>query len=153
MSRLDAGVPLFLPVRVHIEALRPVSGGVASVGIPWKADGIVTLRVHAKTHGAEVTLGHPAPLGAARRPGVDSRPGSCGTVLNPDVDRAQMEGGIGFGLSSALYGAIKFMDGAVDQSNINDYRLMPIDDAPANALCAATTKRVRQLPVGAASPA
>ena len=45
----------------------------------------------------------------------------CGIAVNPDNVRAQMEGGIGFGLSAALHGAITIKDGAVEQSNFHDY--------------------------------
>ena len=41
----------------------------------------------------------------------------CGTPINPDVIAAQMEGGIGFGLGAALYGAITLKDGQVEQTN------------------------------------
>ena len=54
----------------------------------------------------------------------------CGTAVNPDIIRAQMEGGIGFGLSAALYGAITLKDGRVEQSNFNDYRVLRINEAP-----------------------
>jgi isoquinoline 1-oxidoreductase beta subunit len=99
----------------------------------------------------------------------------CGLAVNPDVVRAQMEGGIGYGLSAALSGAITFKDGAVEQSNFNDYPVLRIDAMPAvevhivpstappsgvgepgvppiapavaNALAAATGKRLRKLPL------
>ena len=100
----------------------------------------------------------------------------CGIVVNPDVVRAQMEGGIGYGLAAALRGAITLKDGRVEQSNFHDYTMlrmneMPVVDvhivpstekptgagepgvppvAPAvvNALYQATGKRIRTLPIG-----
>ena len=99
----------------------------------------------------------------------------CGIAVNPDVVRAQMEGGIGYGLSAALYGAITLKDGAVEQSNFNDYPVLRINEMPAvevhivassdmptgvgepgvpviapavaNALAAATGQRIRNLPL------
>jgi isoquinoline 1-oxidoreductase beta subunit len=43
----------------------------------------------------------------------------CGIAVNPDVIAAHMEGGIGFGLGAALYGAITLKDGKVEQSNFD----------------------------------
>jgi isoquinoline 1-oxidoreductase beta subunit len=99
----------------------------------------------------------------------------CGTPINPDVIAAQMEGGIGFGLSAALYGAITLKDGRVEQSNFNNYRVLrmnempkvevhivpsaeaptgvgepgvaPIGPAVANAIFAASGRRVRSFPL------
>jgi len=101
----------------------------------------------------------------------------CGTVVNPDGVRAQMEGAIIFGLSAALKGQITIQDGAVQQSNFHDYPVLRLEEGPvievhlvpsterpsgmgepgvppiapavANALFAATGKRVRKLPLGA----
>jgi isoquinoline 1-oxidoreductase subunit beta len=98
----------------------------------------------------------------------------CGTPINPDVITAQMEGGIGFGLGAALYGAITLKDGRVEQTNFDAYQVLRIDEMPkvevhivqspeaptgvgepgvapvgpavANAVFAVTGKRLRVLP-------
>ena len=54
----------------------------------------------------------------------------CGIAVNPDVVRAQMEGGIGYGLSAALYSAIDLDRGVVVQSNFHDYRTLRIHEMP-----------------------
>jgi isoquinoline 1-oxidoreductase beta subunit len=54
----------------------------------------------------------------------------CGTPINPDVIAAQMEGGIGFGLGAALYGAVTLKDGHVQQSNFNSYRVLRMNEMP-----------------------
>jgi isoquinoline 1-oxidoreductase subunit beta len=54
----------------------------------------------------------------------------CGSVVNPDTVRAQIEGGLIFGLSAALFNEITVTNGAVDQSNFHDYRVLRIDEAP-----------------------
>jgi CO/xanthine dehydrogenase Mo-binding subunit len=99
----------------------------------------------------------------------------CGTAINPDIVRQQMEGGIIFGLTAALFGEISFEDGRVAQSNFHDYRMLrlaespaieveimpsseppsgvgeagvpPIAAAVANAVFAATGQRLRELPL------
>jgi isoquinoline 1-oxidoreductase beta subunit len=99
----------------------------------------------------------------------------CGIVVNPDIVKAQMEGGLGFGLSAALHGKITLKDGAVEQSNFHDYPVLRFAEMPqvevhivpsaekptgvgepatpviapavANALAAATGKRLRELPL------
>ncbi|MCO8310937.1 xanthine dehydrogenase family protein molybdopterin-binding subunit [Pseudomonas mandelii] len=54
----------------------------------------------------------------------------CGLVVNPDVVRAQIEGGIGYGLGIALYSSITLQDGLVEQSNFHNYRPLRIDEMP-----------------------
>jgi isoquinoline 1-oxidoreductase beta subunit len=99
----------------------------------------------------------------------------CGVAVNPEVIRAQMEGGIVYGLTAALYGAITLKGGAVEQSNFHDYAPLRMSEMPrvevhivpskekpsgvgepatpviapavANAVFAATGKRVRSLPI------
>jgi isoquinoline 1-oxidoreductase beta subunit len=99
----------------------------------------------------------------------------CGQAVNPDSVRAQIEGGLVFGMTSALYSEITFDAGRVEQSNFNNYRMLRMDEAPpidvylvestetpgglgetgcaaafpalANAVFAATGKRVRRLPI------
>ncbi|HLA26794.1 MAG TPA: xanthine dehydrogenase family protein molybdopterin-binding subunit [Syntrophales bacterium] len=99
----------------------------------------------------------------------------CGSVVNPDAIRAQMEGGIVFGLTAALYGEITFEKGRVKQGNFQDYPMLrvhempvvetyivdsaeamggvgepgvpPIAPAVANAIFVATGKRARRLPI------
>jgi isoquinoline 1-oxidoreductase beta subunit len=98
----------------------------------------------------------------------------CGQVINPDMVAAQMEGGIVFGLTAALYGEITFEGGQTQQSNFNNYTMLRINEMPrvevhivpsheapggcgeppvpsiapavANAIFAATGKRLRRLP-------
>jgi isoquinoline 1-oxidoreductase subunit beta len=99
----------------------------------------------------------------------------CGLAVNPDGIRAQLESGIIFGLTAALYGEISFNKGEVQQSNFSDYPMLRIHEMPRievhilpstesmdgvgepgvpsiapallNALFAATGKRIRRLPV------
>ncbi|WP_439499560.1 molybdopterin cofactor-binding domain-containing protein [Bosea sp. (in: a-proteobacteria)] len=54
----------------------------------------------------------------------------CGTAVNPDIIRAQMEGGIGFGLGHALYGEITLDEGRPVQLNFDSYRSLRIHEMP-----------------------
>ena len=56
--------------------------------------------------------------------------GSVGVPINPDVIRAQLEGGIGFGLGAALRNRITLTDGVVDQTNFDGYEPLRISDMP-----------------------
>jgi isoquinoline 1-oxidoreductase subunit beta len=99
----------------------------------------------------------------------------CGTVVNPDTVKAQIEGGIVFGVSGALWGEATLKNGRVEQSNFNNVRVLRINETPAievhlvrngeapggigepgtavtapavaNAVFAATGKRIRTLPL------
>ncbi len=100
----------------------------------------------------------------------------CGPVVNPSIVEAQMESAIVYGLTAALYGEIAIEGGRVKQSNFHDYQMLrlaempkvevyivpstdaqggvgepgtpPIAPAVANAIFAATGKRIRKLPIG-----
>ena len=54
----------------------------------------------------------------------------CGVAVNPDVIRAQMHSGIGYGLSAALHGKITMTDGHVDQTNFHQYTVLRINEMP-----------------------
>jgi isoquinoline 1-oxidoreductase beta subunit len=54
----------------------------------------------------------------------------CGRIVNPDTAKAQMEGGIIFGITAALYGDITIKAGRVEQSNFDNYQMLRIDEAP-----------------------
>src|SRR6476620_2754839 len=54
----------------------------------------------------------------------------CGQIVNPDTVTAQMEGGIIFGASAALWGEITVKNGRVAQNNFNDYRVLRINETP-----------------------
>ena len=103
----------------------------------------------------------------------------CGTVVNPEIVRAQLEGGILFGLGAALHGEVKVDAGRVVESNFHDLPQLrmyeapaievhlvasgaapggvgepgvpPIAPAVANAVAALTGKPVRKLPIGVVS--
>lgn len=54
----------------------------------------------------------------------------CGIAVTPDVIRAQMEGGIGYGLSAILKGEVTLKDGIVEQGNFNNYDVLRINEMP-----------------------
>jgi len=55
----------------------------------------------------------------------------CGTAINPDNIRSQVEGGIGFALSAVLHGEITLKDGKVEQGNFDGYAPLRINEMPA----------------------
>ncbi len=99
----------------------------------------------------------------------------CGTVINPDTVRAQIQSAVNFGITAALHGEITLKNGRVEQSNFDDYQMLRINEAPtvevhivqsfeppggmgeagtsavvpavANAIFAATGKRLRKMPI------
>jgi isoquinoline 1-oxidoreductase beta subunit len=102
----------------------------------------------------------------------------CGLAINPDQVAAQMQSGIIYGLSAALYGEITFVDGVPQQSNFDSYPVVRLSESPAvdvhvvnsdgplggigepgtppiaaavcGAIYAATGRRIRKLPIRAA---
>src|SRR5207245_7864996 len=54
----------------------------------------------------------------------------CGPIVNPDTIEAQMQGGIVYGLTAALYGEITIERGRVKQGNFDDYRMLRLDEMP-----------------------
>ena len=52
----------------------------------------------------------------------------CGIVVNPDVVKAQIEGGITFGIGGALFGEITLTNGRIDQSNYHDVRVVRMNE-------------------------
>jgi isoquinoline 1-oxidoreductase beta subunit len=54
----------------------------------------------------------------------------CGIAVNPDIIRAQLEGGIGFALGHALYAEVPLEAGRPTVSNFNDYRSLRINEMP-----------------------
>jgi isoquinoline 1-oxidoreductase beta subunit len=99
----------------------------------------------------------------------------CGQVVNPDTVRAQIEGGVIFGITGALYSEVTLKNGRIEQHNFDNYRMLRMNEAPAievyivpsaekpggmgepgtallapavaNAVYAATGKRCRKLPL------
>jgi isoquinoline 1-oxidoreductase beta subunit len=99
----------------------------------------------------------------------------CGTVINPDTVQAQIQSGVIFGVTAALYGEITLKNGRVEQANFDTYQMLRINEAPAievhvvksaeppggmgeagtsgivpaiaNAVFAATGKRLRKMPI------
>ena len=54
----------------------------------------------------------------------------CGLVINPNTVESQIQGGLVFGWTAALYGQLTYKGGAAQQSNFNDYRMMRINETP-----------------------
>lgn len=99
----------------------------------------------------------------------------CGTVVNPDTVQAQIQSGVMFGVTDALYGEITLKSGRVEQANFDNYQILRMNEAPAiemhvvksaeppggmgeagtsgivpaigNAVFAATGKRIRRMPI------
>jgi isoquinoline 1-oxidoreductase subunit beta len=101
----------------------------------------------------------------------------CGTAVNPDTVRAQIQSAVIFGITAALHGEITLKDGRVEQTNFDTYQMLRMNEAPAievhivnsmeppggmgecgtsaivpaiaNAIFAATGTRLRKMPADA----
>jgi isoquinoline 1-oxidoreductase subunit beta len=73
----------------------------------------------------------------------------CGVAVNPDVIRAQMEGGIGFGLGHALFAEVTLEDGRPVQTNFDNYRSLRIHEMPQVEV---TIVRSTEKPTGVGEP-
>jgi isoquinoline 1-oxidoreductase beta subunit len=140
------------------------AGHGLGLAVHYSFESYVAMVVHAEVDGEDIKVHR-----------VDCAV-DCGLVLNPDQARAQMEGAVIMGMSLALYTEISFEDGAVVNSNFNDYPILRIPEAPpeinvyftytgarptglgepgvptlapalVNAIYAATGKRYRNLPI------
>ncbi len=145
------------------KAMPPRSGRGIACHTTWRA-----------THVAQVAQVSVGSDGAVRVERVVCAV-DCGLAINPDMVEAQIEGGILFGLSAALKGEITLDKGRVQQSNLDDYPVLRIDETPkievqilpserlpqgigemgvppiapavVNAIFAATGQRIRRLPI------
>ena len=165
-----------LPVRVdRLRGVLDLAAEKAGWGKPMpkgQGRGIAAIYAFGSyiAHVAEVTV---AKDGSIRVNRVVSAV-DCGQVINPDMVKAQVEGGVVFGLTAALLDEITIENGQVQQGNFDTFPMLRIDDAPhvdvyiaesheapggigetgvpsaapavANAIFAATGKRLRRLP-------
>jgi isoquinoline 1-oxidoreductase beta subunit len=157
-------IPLIKRVRkmCHWEKKRPKGVGLGFAN-HYSFFSYVALAAEVEVKGSEIKVRH---IYCAVDPG---------SMVNPDSVRAQIEGGIIFGMSLALNGKISLKDGVVEQSNFDDYPVMrmseipkftveivsseappsgigepgtpPVAPALASAIFAATGKRLRELPL------
>ena len=142
--------------------------------LPERAGRGVSLQTVFETYMAQVAEVEVSKEGAVRVRRVVCAV-DCGTVVNPDIVKAQTEGAIIFGITAALYGEITLKNGRVEQANFDTYQMLRINEAPAievhivrsseppggigepgtsaivpavaNAIFAATGKRLRKMPV------
>lgn len=97
----------------------PVADGVGRGVAVHESFGTVVAQI------AEVTLVDGVPKVGRVVTAVD-----CGVAIAPNQIAAQMEGGICYGLSAALYGAVTLKDGKVEQTNFDTYRVLRNSEAP-----------------------
>jgi isoquinoline 1-oxidoreductase subunit beta len=146
--------------------------------LPERVGRGVSLQFVFKTYMAQVAEVEVAKDGAVRVRRVVCAV-DCGTVVNPDTVKAQIQSAIVFGITAALHGEITLKDGRVEQSNFHNYQALRINEAPTievyivnsaeppggmgeagtsaivpavtNAIFAATGKRLRKPPIDASA--
>ena len=191
-----------VPLDVELQRLLPVLREAVTLGVPISVDTYKpeVMRAVLELAAEKAGWGQPAPAGRFRGVAVHKSFGTyvaqvaevslkddggvkvervvcavdCGIAVNPDIIRAQIEGGIGYGLGAILKGEITLEGGRVVQGNFDEYQVLTIDEMPkvevhivpstepptgvgepgtppigpavANAVFAATGKRIRILP-------
>ncbi len=96
---------------------------------PRRGRGIALLHAFGETYIAEVAEVSVSNEGEVRVERVVCAI-DCGIIVNPDTVKAQMESGIIFGITAALFGEITIKDGRVEQGNFDDYRMLRINETP-----------------------
>jgi isoquinoline 1-oxidoreductase beta subunit len=167
-----------LPDVARVRGVLELAAGKAGWGTPLSAGRGRGIAAHFSfgSYAAEVAEVSVGPAGELKVERVVCAI-DCGRIVNPDTIEAQMEGSVAFGLTAALKGAITIAGGAVEQSNFHDYEMLRINEMPAvevhivpssappggigepgvppvfaalaNAVFAATGRRIRRLPIRA----
>jgi len=110
-----------------LELARSAPAGAAGTGGRWARHRAAAClrqlrRAGRGRHGVEAGR-RAGPAGGVRR--------GLRHVVNPDIVKAQMESGIVFGITAALWGEITIKNGRVEQHNFHDYRMLHMSEAPA----------------------
>jgi isoquinoline 1-oxidoreductase subunit beta len=98
--------------------------------LPQRAGRGVSLQLVFATYMAHVAEVEVAKDGAVRVRRVVCAV-DCGTVVNPDTVRAQIQSAVIFGITAALHGEITLKDGRVQQANFDTYQMLRMNEAPA----------------------
>ena len=173
-----AAKPATAPARPGLDGAPSRSAASRQASGPIESKGMSALQFVFASYMAHVAEVEVAKDGAVRVRRVVCAV-DCGTVVNPDTVRAQIQSAIIFGITAALHGEITLKDGRVQQTNFDTYQMLRMNEAPAievyivssleppggmgeagtslivpavaNAVFAATGKRLRKMPVDPAA--